>query len=476
MQKSFLIIGAGPAGLTAAHELLKYQKKPIVLEQCQHVGGISRTEIYKGYRFDIGGHRFYTKNQEINKLWHDMLGPAFGTVKRLSRIYYNQHYFHYPLKLGNTLKNLGFVESARILISYLLVKLWPCHEETTFEHWVINRFGRRLYDTFFKVYTEKVWGIPCDQIQAEWAAQRIKGLSFKSVIMNALGNGTQNAHTLIDEFHYPQLGPGMMWEAFQTQIQQAGGQVQLGTRAKRIRHEAHRIKHVIAHNGTETIELPVEQLISTLPISELIKQLDPAPPFEVLQAAHGLKYRAFVLVGLILDKADIFPDNWIYIHDPSVKVGRIQNFKNWSPNMVADPNKTSLGMEYFCDEGDEIWTQSDEKLIALAMQEVCQLGFICTDKIEAGYVIRQPKAYPVYDAQYQKHLQIIQDFLTPFDNLQTIGRNGMHRYNNMDHSMLMGLLAARNIMGEKNDLWRENTDQAYYEDMELALDITASNQ
>jgi len=277
MQKSFLIIGAGPAGLTAAHELLKYNKKPVVLEQCQHVGGISRTEIDKGYRFDIGGHRFYTKNQEINQLWHYMLGSEFRTVKRLSRIYYNQQYYHYPLKLGNTLKNLGFLESVRILFSYLLVNLRPCDDETTFEHWVINRFGHRLYETFFKDYTEKVWGIPCHQIQAEWAAQRIKGLSFKSVMMNILGNGTQNAHSLIDEFHYPRLGPGMMWEAFQTHIQQQRGQVWLGTRAKSIRHEAHRIQHVIARKGIKTIEWSVEQLISTLPISVLIKQFDPPP-------------------------------------------------------------------------------------------------------------------------------------------------------------------------------------------------------
>ena len=257
MQESFLIIGGGPAGLTAAHELLKYHKKPIVLEQCKQVGGISRTEIYKGYRFDIGGHRFYTKNKEINKLWHEMLGSEFGTVPRLSRIYYNKHYFHYPLKLGNTLKNLGIVESGRIFISYIFAKLWPCHPETTFEHWVTNRFGRRLYKTFFQVYTEKVWGIPANQIQAEWAAQRIKGLSLKSILMNVLGNGAQNSHTLIDGFHYPILGPGMMWEAFQTQIEQLGGQVLLGTRAERLRREGNRIKYVIAHNGTETMEFPI---------------------------------------------------------------------------------------------------------------------------------------------------------------------------------------------------------------------------
>ena len=462
---SVLIIGGGPAGLTAAHELLKAGNHPIVLEQSQRVGGIARTEVYKGYRFDIGGHRFYSKVDEVNKLWHEVLGADFLKKPRLSRIYYNQRYFHYPLKFLNTLKSLGIFESFRVLVSYLLAKSWPSEEETL-EQWVTNRFGRRLYETFFESYTEKVWGIPCNEIRAEWAAQRIKGLSLKSALMSALFSGNQNTKTLINEFHYPVLGPGMMWEAFQSKIEQQGGQVLLGTRVVGLVREGNRIKRVIAQQGNDTIEFPVSDVISSMPISTLIKQLSPRAPLKVLEAAGSLKYRAFVLVGLIVKRSKVFPDNWIYIHEPDVKVGRIQNFKNWSPEMVPDLSKTSLGMEYFCDAtaSDEIWSRSDEELIALATQEVAQLGLVPSDEVLDACVVRQPKAYPVYDAEYRQHLSVIQTHLTSIRNLQTIGRNGMHRYNNQDHSMLTGLLAARNVLGESHDLWQVNTERSYYEE------------
>jgi len=462
---SVLIIGAGPAGLTTAHELLKAGNRPIVLEQSHRVGGIARTEVYKGYRFDIGGHRFYSKVDEVNELWHEVLGPSFRKTPRLSRIYYNQRYFHYPLKFINTLKSLGVFESARVLGSYLLARLWPGEEET-FEQWVTNRFGRRLYETFFESYTEKVWGIPCNQIRAEWAAQRIKGLSLKSALMSALFNGNQNTKTLINEFHYPVLGPGMMWDTFQSKIEQQGGQVWLGTRVVRLLREGNRIKRVIAQQGSETIELPVSEVISSMPISALIKQLSPRPPLKVLEAAGSLKYRALVIVGLIVNRAELFPDNWIYIHEPNVKVGRIQNFKNWSTEMVPDLSKTSLGMEYFCNQApsDELWGRSDAELIALAKEELAQLGLARADEVEEGIVIRQPKAYPVYDAEYRQHLSVIQKYLATIRNLQTIGRNGMHRYNNQDHSMLTGLLAARNVLGESHDLWQVNTERSYYEE------------
>lgn len=472
---SVLIIGAGPAGLTAAHELLKAGNRSIVLEQSHRVGGIARTEVYKGYRFDIGGHRFYSKVDEVNELWNEVLGPSFRKTPRLSRIYYNQRYFHYPLKFLNTLKSLGLLESGRVLASYLLAKLWP-DEEETFEQWVTNRFGRRLYETFFESYTEKVWGIPCNEIRAEWAAQRIKGLSLKSALMSALFSGNQNTKTLINEFHYPVLGPGMMWEAFQAKIEQQAGQVLLGTRVVRLLREGNRIKRVIAQQGSQTIEFPVSDIISSMPISALIKQLSPPPPLKVLQAARALKYRALLIVGLIVNRAEVFPDNWIYIHEPNVKVGRIQNFKNWSTEMVPDLSKTSLGMEYFCNEAnpsdtlalaDELWGRSDAELMALAKEELAQLGLARADEVEEGIVIRQPKAYPVYDAEYRQHLAVIQKFLATISNLQTIGRNGMHRYNNQDHSMLTGMLAARNLLGETHDLWQVNTQRSYYEEFTL---------
>jgi protoporphyrinogen oxidase len=470
---SVMIIGAGPAGLTTAHELLKHNMRPIVLEQSDQVGGIARTAVYKGYRFDIGGHRFYSKVEEVNQLWHEVLGSAFRQVPRLSRIYYNQRYLKYPLSFSNTIQKLGFLESLRVLGSYLSAQLFPYSQEETFEQWVTNRFGRRLYETFFKSYTEKVWGIPCNEIRAEWAAQRIKGLSLKSALMNALFDGNQNTKTLINEFHYPVRGPGMMWETFQAKIEQQGAQVFLGTRVVRLLREGNRIKRVIALKGNETIEFPVSDVISSMPISLLIKQLSPAPPLKVLQAARALKYRALLIVGLIVNRAEVFPDNWIYIHEPKVKVGRIQNFKNWSTEMVPDLSKTSLGMEYFCNEAstlpseassDDIWGRSDAELIALAKEELAQLGLARADEVEEGIVIRQPKAYPVYDAEYRQHLAVIQKFLATISNLQTIGRNGMHRYNNQDHSMLTGLLAARNLRGEKHDLWQVNTERSYYEE------------
>ena len=474
---SVLIIGAGPAGLTAAHELVKHHIPPIVLEKSHYVGGIARTEVYKGYRFDIGGHRFYTKVEEVNQLWHEILGSDFRSTPRLSRIYYRQGYFPYPLKLFQTLRQLGLLESTKIVASYLAAQLMPSREEETFEQWVSNRFGRRLYETFFKSYTEKVWGIPCTEIRAEWAAQRIKGLSLKSALMGAIFGGNQNTKTLINHFDYPTLGPGMMWQAFREHVERRGGQVLMETQAVRLVRKGNRITHVVTMKGGQNISrgmrerereehYPVESVISSMPLNLLLEQLWPPPPQKVLQAARGLKYRAFLIVGLIIERAEIFPDNWIYIHEPNVKVGRIQNFKNWSADMVPDLNKTSLGMEYFCNDTphDEIWNQADAKLIALATKEVAQLGLADPSEVIDGVVIRQPKAYPVYDGEYHQHLSVIQEFLKTIKNLQTIGRNGMHRYNNQDHSMLTGMLAARNLLGEKRDLWKVNTERSYYEE------------
>ncbi|MDB9372528.1 NAD(P)/FAD-dependent oxidoreductase [Nodularia sphaerocarpa] len=461
---SVVIIGAGPAGLTSAHQLVKQGIQPIVLEQADRVGGISRTETYKGYRFDIGGHRFYTKVGEIQQIWIEILGNNFLKVPRLSRIYYNGNFFNYPLELSNALSNLGIVNSFLMLFSYFQAKILPHPVEESFEEWVCNRFGKRLYQTFFKTYTEKVWGIPCTEIRADWAAQRIQGMSLKKAIVDSLVKNNQTK-SLIKEFYYPELGPGMMWEKCQEIITNKGGTVHLDTKVNQIYHQDNRIQKITVQQESKTFDLQADYFISSMPVTALILRLYPPAPAPVLQAARSLKYRDFLIVALIIDHADLFPDNWIYIHSPEFKVGRIQNFKNWSPAMVPDSSKTCLGMEYFCSEGDEIWSMSDNDLIKLASQEIVALSLLSKiNKSEDATVIRQKKAYPIYDQEYRQHLQVIQDYLKIFDNLQTIGRNGMYRYNNQDHSMLTGLLAAKNILGENHNLWEVNTEHSYYED------------
>ena len=463
-KQDILIIGGGPAGLTAAYELCKHNIQPLLLEKDDKVGGISRTEQYKGYRFDIGGHRFYTKIEQIQQLWEEMLGEEFIKVPRLSRIYYRHCFFNYPLSIFNTLKNLGLIESLLILLSYVKSHFKPLHPEDTFEQWVTNRFGKRLYLTFFKTYTEKVWGIPCDQIQADWAAQRIRGLSLKVAIHNALFS-SKGAKSLIEEFHYPIHGPGMMWERFQQKIEQLGGTVQLNSKIVALHHHDGHIQSITVSQNQKNEDVQSDHVISSMPLSQLIFLLDPPAPEAVRVAAEKLKYRDFILVGLIIDHPNIFLDNWIYIHNPDVKVGRVQNFKNWSPAMVADPKKTTLGMEYFCNQGDSLSKMSDAALIQLATQELNQLDLAENNQVEDGFVYRQPKAYPVYDSVYRENLETIRDYLKQFDNLQTIGRNGMHRYNNQDHSMLTGMLAVRNLVyGEQHDLWEVNTKRSYYEE------------
>ncbi|MCD4718183.1 MAG: FAD-dependent oxidoreductase [Desulfobacterales bacterium] len=467
--ETVLILGAGPAGLSAAYECINRDVRPIVLDKENTVGGMARTNNCKGYYFDIGGHRFFTKNQRIGRLWQDMLGDDFLKVDRMSRIYHQGRFFNYPLDFINTLSNLGIAESLLIVLSYCKAQLLPYPQERSFEEWVINRFGSRLYRTFLKTYTEKVWGIPCHKIQSGWAEQRIKGLSLMSAVSNAL-IGTQKARSLINEFHYPLKGPGMMWQRFQQAILAGGGRVELNSKAVGLNHKNGRITGVTYIHNEKTVEVPVGHLISSIPITRLVSLLEPKTPDEIYKAAHRLSYRAFIIVGLVVDKKDLFPDQWLYIHSPNVQVGRIQNFKNWSSAMVPDPRKTSVGMEYFCTEGDEIWTMPDSDLTEMASRELSELGLAHMDDIQDSFVMRQPNAYPIYDHSYQKQLDIIRDFLGTIDNLQTIGRNGMHRYNNMDHSMLTGVLAVENIFGENHDLWDLNVDRGYLEEDDKTAD------
>jgi protoporphyrinogen oxidase len=468
MSYPVVVIGAGPAGLTAAYELVKLETPVLVLEKDNQVGGISRTETYKGYRFDIGGHRFYTKVSEVEELWHEVLGSDFIEVDRLSRIYYGGKFYHYPIRLWNTLYNLGPIESVRVLVSYLKAKArTPFPKEASLEEWVINRFGERLYKMFFKTYTEKVWGIPCSEIRADWAAQRIKDLSLKRAVVNAFTKRS-DATSLIERFRYPIHGPGMMWERFRQRVEDEGGDVRLDSSVESVHHDDKRVTHVSVQTPEGHVKIAADHFVTSMPITQLITRLSPAPPDHVVEAAKGLSYRDFIVVALICDSAHLFPDNWIYVHSPDVQVGRIQNFKNWSVEMVPDASKTCLGMEYFCTLGDDLWNLSDAELQKLATRELVQIGLAREDEIVDGVVMRQRMAYPVYDEKYKQHLQVLRKYLDGFQNLSTVGRAGMHRYNNQDHSMLTAMLAVRNIMGEEHDLWDVNVERSYHEQFTLS--------
>ena len=463
--RQFVIIGAGPAGLTAGYELTKHNIAPIVLEQYDKVGGLARTENYKGYHFDMGGHRFFTKSEPVNQMWHEVLGDEFLKRPRLSRIFYQDRFFFYPLKTWNALSGLGIWQAILIVLSFLRWQIFPYKKEETFEQWVTNRFGKRLFEIFFKTYTEKVWGIPCSELKAEWAAQRIKNLSLKTALLSMVVKPGDSITTLIEEFHYPRFGPGMLWNEVKNQIEKREGQVLLNSSVTRIHRTGNCIDYVvISQNGKEQC-IQGTDFISSMPVSEFIKKLDPVPA-DVLEAANKLSYRDFLTVCLIVKKPELFPDNWIYIHSPEVQVGRIQNFKNWSADMVPDRSMTSLGLEYFCTEGDELWNTPYADLIALGKRELERIGLASADDVVDGSVFRVQKAYPVYDADYAEYLEIIRNFVNRLENFQTIGRNGLHRYNNQDHSMITGTLAVRNLLfGETNDLWSVNADAEYHEEI-----------
>lgn len=461
-----VVIGGGPSGLTAAYQLTKQGLSPIVLEKDHTVGGLAKTEEYKGFHFDLGGHRFFTKSKVVNEFWNEVLPDDFLLRPRLSRIHYRGKFFHYPLKPFNVLSGLGPIESVLVFLSYLRWQVFPYKQEETFEEWVTNRFGRRLFQTFFKTYTEKVWGIPCSELKAEWAAQRIKDLSMKSVILSMLFNSKNKIKSLIEQFHYPRLGPGMMWRSVRDRIHKNGGEVFTSADVVEIQRTDWRIDKVIVEREGRREIVEGTHFISSMPLTEFIEQLNPPAPANELASAAKLKYRDFLTVCLIVDRKQIFNDNWIYVHDPGVKVGRIQNFKNWSPDMVPNADQSSLGLEYFCNKGDELWRMPDEELIELGKQEVARLNLVKPGEIVDGCVVRVPHAYPVYDSGYREHLDSLKDYIGRFDNVQTIGRNGLHRYNNQDHAMLTGMLAAQNLLhNENHDLWSVNEEQEYHEEV-----------
>jgi protoporphyrinogen oxidase len=457
-----VVLGGGPAGLTAGYLLAKKGTPVVVLEAHEKVGGLAMTEERDGFRFDLGGHRFFTKSKEVDDLWHEVLDDEFLLRPRMSRIYWNGRFLDYPLRGPDVIKKLGPVELTRAFLSYLAAAVRPKGTEESFEEWVSNRFGKRLFDLFFKSYTEKVWGVPTTEIRAEWAAQRIKGLSFFSAAKAAFfGNRGNKVKSLISEFHYPRYGPGQMWEAMTEEIRRHGGEVRTGTPVERLVMENGEIKEVQAGDDTFT----PRHVISSLPLRTTVNITRPLPPPKLREAARGLRYRDFLTVALVLDGEDLFPDNWIYIHEPGVQVGRIQNYRSWSPWMVPDASKACVGLEYFCFEGDELWTMSDDALVELAAGELDQLGLAPREKVERGYVVRVPKAYPMYDKDYRERVSAIRSWLDGIGNLQQVGRNGLHRYNNSDHSMLTAMRAVDNITrGTSHDIWAVNAESVYHEE------------
>ncbi len=460
--RPYVVIGGGPAGLTAGYLLAKAGKKVIVLEAEDQVGGIAKTVVDPdGYRFDLGGHRFFTKNQEVDDLWHEIMGDEFLKRPRMSRIFWRGKYLDYPLKGADVIKKLGPWELFLCGMSYLWAAITPKGPEENLEQWVSNRFGKRLYGHFFKGYTEKVWGVPCTELRSEWAAQRIKGLSFFSAAKAAFfGNKGNEIKSLIDAFNYPRYGPGQMWEMMTERIEAMGGEVRLECPATKLVVEDGRV--VAIHTPNEVL-IPTAT-ISSLPLRHMVGLVSPQAPAEVRDAAQGLRYRDFLTVSLILDGEDLFPDNWIYIHEEHVEVGRIQNFRSWSPWMVPDPDTACVGMEYFCFKGDRLWEMDDDELVAMASRELEALGLAKASQVRRGYVVRVPLAYPMYDETYAERVETIRAWLDPLEGMTQVGRNGLHRYNNSDHSMLSAMRAVDNVLfGESHDIWAVNVESVYHE-------------
>ena len=474
-----IVLGAGPAGLTASYLLTKAGLRTQVIERDpQYLGGISRTVDYKGFLFDIGGHRFFSKSQEVVDLWHELLPGDFIERARMSRIYYQGRFYSYPLNASQALFNLGFLESFRCLLSYVYRQAVPLRNPRTFHDWVANQFGERLFNIFFKTYTEKVWGMSCDEISADWAAQRIKGLNLWEAITSKLKKPARRssqsyghraavtAKSLIEHFHYPRRGPGMMWEAAGEKTLSQGGEISMGCELSGLSYEASSGLFSVTRRDTGGI-LHVSRsthVISSVAITDLMSCLEPRPAS--LPSATSLRYRDFLTVALIVNRSELFPDNWIYIHDPELKVGRIQNFRAWSPDMVPDKELSCLGLEYFCFENDALWSAPDSELIELSRRELAALGLCSPEDVVDGCVVRQKKAYPVYDDTYKDNICAIREELSEkYPDLHLVGRNGMHKYNNQDHSMMTAMLTVRNILAGKQifDVWNVNEDAEYHE-------------
>jgi protoporphyrinogen oxidase len=464
-----VIIGAGPAGLTAAYELARHGHTSTVLEGTDQVGGISRTVERDGWRFDIGGHRFFTKVPRVEAFWHEVLPDEdFLMRPRMSRIFYDGKYYDYPLKASNALRNLGIIEAIRCVLSYGWARVRPPKDQSNLEGWIAARFGRRLYEHFFKTYNEKVWGVPATEISADWAAQRIKNLSLFNAVVNSLmpKRNQTDITSLIEEFQYPKYGPGMMWEVCASDVEASGSKIHMETKVRRILHDGGRATAVVGvgTDGTETT-YRADEVISSMPMPSLLRAMDPPVPDDVRAAADDLHFRDFLTVALVVPQECSFPDNWIYVHSPDVKVGRIQNFGSWSPYLIKE-GRTCLGLEYFVFEGDGLWSSDDADLVELGKVELERLGLVDAGLVEAGYVVRMPKAYPVYDEFYERNVDTLRGWLEAHaPNVHPVGRNGMHRYNNQDHSMLTAMLTVDDIVeGTHSDVWSVNVEEDYHEE------------
>lgn len=481
-RKEVVVIGAGPAGLTAAYTLLKRGagafKVTVIESDPEYVGGLSRTVKHEGFCFDIGGHRFFSKSKEIEDLWTEILPRDMLERPRSSRIYYRGKFFSYPLRAGEAFFKLGPAESFLCLASYIKARLLPAPAPKSFEDWVSKQFGRRLFRIFFKTYTEKVWGMDCREISADWAAQRIKGLSLAEAIKNAFmpaksARGAATVKTLINSFRYPRRGPGQMWETCAAKVEEMGGEVLLGRRVVRCAWDAQDETWQVVTRDAEGREqsFRAHHVISSAPLRALARSLSPAPSERAVEAASALRYRDFLLVALMLEDRGAFTDNWIYVHDPGVSVGRIQNFKSWSPEMVPDPSLNCYGMEYFCTEGDVLWSLPDDELVALARAELERIGLCRAEELRGACVVRQRKAYPVYDETYAANVAVLREELEArFPTLHVAGRNGMHKYNNQDHAMMTAILCAENVLAGRrvHDVWRVNQDAEYHESGDAA--------
>jgi len=460
------MFGAGPAGVTAAYKLAQNGKRVIVFEKDKQVGGISKTINYKGFLFDLGPHRFFTKSKEVNDLWRETLGGDFLPVNRLTRIYYKNKFFFYPLKPMNALFGLGFFPSLAIGGSYVRAKLFPHKKEENFKQWVTNRFGKKLFEAFFKTYTEKLWGIPCEEIEASWVAQRIKGLSLKTAVKNALfPDKSGKVKTLIDRFHFPRYGAGMMYEKIAENAQKNGVIIELETEVTKINVENGQVKSAIVKNKNgETKEYSADHFLSSIPLTHLAKRMSPRIDEEVLTAVGKLKFRSTIMVNLIYNAKTPFPDNWIYVHSAEAKTGRIGSPKNMSKYTSPYESKTPLCLEYWCNENDEMWNMPDKELLELGVSDLDKLDLVKKKDFVDGFVVKVPKTYPIHDGTYAKNIEIIRNYLDKISNLQPIGRYGMFKYNNMDHSILTGLYAAENILGQSHDIWEVNVEEEYHEE------------
>jgi protoporphyrinogen oxidase len=456
---NIVVIGAGPAGTGCAYELAKGGYPSLVIEKAEVAGGLCRTLNFNGYLFDIGGHRFLSYSQEVNALWRQILREDLLRVKRLSRIYYRKKYFNYPLNFLNTFWNLGPLESAACIGSYLKCKYSRPGDDSTFEGWVINRFGDRLFNIFFKSYTQKVWDLECQDISSDWARQRISGLSLRVALQKALlGIKGDSPKTLCEEFLYPQAGPGQFCGRLQKTVSDLGGIFKFNSRVIGIRHDDKRIHSVIIESRLDgkREEIPADYLFSSMPLPTFIKSLLPLPPQEVIKASGKLGFRSFIVVNIILDKEHIFPDQWLYIHSPEVKLSRIQNYKNWSAGMVDDSKKTSLGLEYFCNEADSLWMMNDVDLVDFALGELEKIGIISRRHLINAFVVRAADAYPVYALDYLRNIEIVRSYLRRFPNFQAMGRAGLFRYCNSDYALLTGIYSAKNLLGyEAVDIWAD---------------------